>query len=1410
MKARWGTNSSKQGRFLLCFYAFSAFVSLNSGEVRAEHQSNAFRRRPLARIASWLKGTDLTINLGGAQASCQSTVVAKRELDNGLCRIGLLTAAHCVDSRFRSIQVAGIGEVSRESMKVEIPDIYFQNGGAGSRTPSGGDSATIVFDVACDKASQVQPVPLAPVNSDGTTAIETSKVYLQKRQEETTGNRGQGAQIVADVRERSGAMFEFYAPTPQGFAIVGGDSGGPVFNSKGQLVCPISGSSYEYQRETGQLRRPRSSEDSLLDPFTVVCDKKAISRLKQDLAKWGLAPTSGVDAAPVQDSLAGGSLAERPSDSSAGGSAARAGMGSGNSLQPLLGSAGGGSHLGGGGGSGGGECENGVCPLPGNASSAQRPEADAADELTIPSRNSGGFVEKGPVSRNDLARVMDEAKKAGFKHIVIRYGNDASCPYCRVLRDELRRQFGEDSDVLVIKVNGAGPIEGKGIPQSELHSLDETGDWEKQGGTQVGAQAARGFRAQVNAQKSQAAREGRNAPQRQRADNSQGAGAAQPTPDQAQRPTPRPNQPSTPPSTPPHSSGQNPAAGRAQARPQADESDDAAAAPLPPQNVFNGYRFETSPIHGGLHFLKPDEAASPENAIFLKRQSDGTRRASIKNTDGTFTTLPDDVQKGLYQYYGTQKDKVAHLPEKERRFVSDFTQAPQVQAIAEAPTQGPTPNREIGSKDTTPPAPVEEPKGHEAKKPETPSEPKERPDEEKKAEAPTESEFECIAKDGGFAPKKKGAGFKGLGSSVYPKKELCEAAVAASKNGIVCSFTGLGYKPTHFSGKTQTRPDYGYMGGSSIKNFEDCLKATQSSTEKGVCYWEPNGGWRLADLKGTGRTPAGLRPGPFRSVDQCIEALHEGEEPKKETPKEEPKKKEEPKQEAKKEEPKEEPQKEAEKKEEPSKISSSHALFGNHCASCHAPGQQQVNLPSWATDVDELKKRLASPDEATRNSAQVWAKKLHSVLVDKPSMPPSKTDKEKAEKDPQVRALRDFLQKTVSSGFENPSQRTPASATAPNAAQVLGKEKLAEYRQALSRLNLPDKEIMALLNDPNTLIYDDKSMPPGYQDSSLPVQGFRPSGHGTFVQGAPFLDENKRLRLFTKGAGLPENTQTFHMLALPKDKSGNLVPIEYWTEKDAKDGGTVWKWRFPEGTVSMEAVVQKDSKGQPHVVELRTRKKDGLAREAEANIFTAAPSKASLDRRLAQIAETNPELAKEAAAIRAQLDRTQLRPVEINNGEYRTRFGSRGATENLPSMSEPLVKELLSELESARGASWDSNGKQTAFAPTSNQAFGITPTGSSRGALPVDRVSCNTCHAATNTAIRDAFDYDHSTGQFHQRLNNTTYLYGNFPGNDGNLRWHPFDPSTMPQFGNDRISDNRRLNQALTPILRRVNPPPRR
>lgn len=274
-------------------------ITLFVKETRAEHRQAPEKFRPLSSTKSYLKGTDITVQGVSGKWACQSAPVAKKKLESpeGQCRLAYLTAAHCVEDPFQSIDFSGIGEIKKSSMYVSIPREYFQNSNKNSREPSSGDSATIIFDFPCDKVESVIPVPLAPVDSEGKTDIGSTKVYLQKRQGSVGWNRGESAQIEADVTGADGSMFEFYSPSPQGYTTVGGDSGGPVFNEKGQLVAPISGSSYEYLRATGRLKRiPDGSLDKVLDPFTVVCDSRAVSRLRSDLEKFGLSPVSTAEA----------------------------------------------------------------------------------------------------------------------------------------------------------------------------------------------------------------------------------------------------------------------------------------------------------------------------------------------------------------------------------------------------------------------------------------------------------------------------------------------------------------------------------------------------------------------------------------------------------------------------------------------------------------------------------------------------------------------------------------------------------------------------------------------------------------------------------------------------------------------------------------------------------------------------------------------------------------------------------------------------------------------------------------------------------------------------------------------------------------------------------------------------------
>jgi hypothetical protein len=106
-----------------------------------------------------------------------------------------------------------------------------------------------------------------------------------------------------------------------------------------------------------------------------------------------------------------------------------------------------------------------------------------------------------------------------------------------------------------------------------------------------------------------------------------------------------------------------------------------------------------------------------------------------------------------------------------------------------------------------------------------------------------------------------------LGQNSMSSLSECTQAIEAANNtfGIICSRTGLnGWKPTIYTGGLPGRSDFGYLGGSSIMEFSDCLAVTTAASSRGVCFW---GGadWYVSPVE-----RAGVSSGPYRSLAACI------------------------------------------------------------------------------------------------------------------------------------------------------------------------------------------------------------------------------------------------------------------------------------------------------------------------------------------------------------------------------------------------------------------------------------------------------------------------------------------------------------------------------------------------------------
>lgn len=758
---------------------------------------------------------------------------------------------------------------------------------------------------------------------------------------------------------------------------------------------------------------------------------------------------------------------------------------------------------------------------------------------------------------------------------------------------------------------------------------------------------------------------------------------------------------------------------------------------------------------GSLQWKSNKKEAKPIDVFFAKNP-DGTRRA----VDSSLRDLPEEASRSIREFYSPFVEKGQQSFGHKFSAVSAFLGKPP--SVPESQSHSSPPENHSPKPSATPVAKREAASIQEVSVP---------------VENKPAGDFVCKSvANGEFKPQFARGSHPVLGP--YGMSEAdCNRAVNAAANGAVCAKTAFGWKPFHFSGRTQNRPD-GAMGA-SIQNLDDCLLATSASTKDLICVWNSNPnelGW-IVNL--TNGRHDGVSRGTFPELRACIESI--GGKPKEKAkslgavPSV------------------------AQSKSPEIKQPHMTGHFSSKCLSCHG---SQSNMPfeAWLLDPKQLEAALESDDETKRAYATKWAAAFRTALVDKKNMPPDPLDQSQMHADPQFKQLVAFLEKS-----RPPLDR---ASLAQNRVQVLPKDRLETYRRILPSVVSP--ELQRVLADPNTIFYDEASLPRGYQDDSSPVVGVRGSHNSTVAQDAAFIDPTTgTMKVFSHPGGLPSTSSagTFNFISLPKDKDGNLKKIRVKKSKSS-DGGDLWDWQFPEGTISGEVVFANDKKGASHVLEIRTRKTAAPGEVADPDIFVPMPTQDDLRSRLTEIHSKSPSLANEAKQALVALDSTPLTRAEISTEGFTDKsLSSVGATQKLPNMSDALVTELLNTpFRSSRGAAWHTEKGLTAFAPTTTQTYGLVPQHSLRGALSVDRQACTKCHDKANVRVRDLFHFDSLPirSPFRETLNANTYLYGRSPGGggagNGNLRWHPFDPRRFNQFSHDGI-DNRSIRPEFAPII---------
>lgn len=215
----------------------------------------------------------------GKAFACQATPVKLSELASpGLCKLALYTAGHCVLNPRTALGHVGFilrtpgfngrvnikgtpGWQTNRFAETFVPEAFIRDtkdmieeqrealrrGEAISSTAVVPDGGLLFITAPCREFSEIKTVDFAPQNSDGMVQFGTYN-WIQKRNRTVGNNRGTSRRLQFQNPEVDGELIRVIVPSSQGeeaFGIIGGDSGGGIFDNHGRLLGSTSGSSLD-------------------------------------------------------------------------------------------------------------------------------------------------------------------------------------------------------------------------------------------------------------------------------------------------------------------------------------------------------------------------------------------------------------------------------------------------------------------------------------------------------------------------------------------------------------------------------------------------------------------------------------------------------------------------------------------------------------------------------------------------------------------------------------------------------------------------------------------------------------------------------------------------------------------------------------------------------------------------------------------------------------------------------------------------------------------------------------------------------------------------------------------------------------------------------------------------------------
>jgi len=385
-------------------------------------------------------------------------------------------------------------------------------------------------------------------------------------------------------------------------------------------------------------------------------------------------------------------------------------------------------------------------------------------------------------------------------------------------------------------------------------------------------------------------------------------------------------------------------------------------------------------------------------------------------------------------------------------------------------------------------------------------------------------------------------------------------------------------------------------------------------------------------------------------------------------------------------------------------------------------------------------------------------------------------------------------------GASQCKQRDGASSAAETGAARPGYTDLMPAATAAQmKLSLPkvdDLEVQTILNNPDTMWYDEHSFPPAYQDSYDDPKGVvgNDVDPDNVVSFNSLFKQRGRFHFpFGVAAGL-ENTQGVRVVQfwLPPRHEGKVLPVKYWLHEEGRRLRR-WRWIFPVGTVFGEVLfIVKGKYWYPFELRLRTRFADAWAAKAFRPFTTALELAAAIKAAKGPLIEGASQTKLKTLVKHLESSDT-LQPHTVAATNFKKSFPTlKGAMDYLPPFGDDeLVAQLLrrTPFKSAEGKVWKRSAKRKleTYAAATKAAFSIVPAGYDGGMYAVNDIACRRCHQ----------DAGRPFGHYYlQPLG-----YGELWGEDEIFTWSLFDLSGLDRYQNDSTpttdNDNRYIRKSF-------------